>query len=98
MIDFGLQGRVLYVTGGGSGIGRAIATLAARGGMKVAVADAVGERAQEVARVLRDEGARTLALTLDVRDAAACAGAVEEIESSLGPIDAMVACAGVSTP
>jgi len=46
MIDFGLQGRVLYVTGGGSGIGRAIATLAARGGMKVAVADAIAERAQ----------------------------------------------------
>jgi NAD(P)-dependent dehydrogenase (short-subunit alcohol dehydrogenase family) len=49
MIDFGLQGRVLYVTGGGSGIGRAIATLGARGGMKVAVADAVGERAADVA-------------------------------------------------
>jgi len=98
MIDFGLQGRVLYVTGGGSGIGRAIATLAARGGMKVAVADAVGDRAEEVAAVLRKEGAQTLALTLDVRDAAACNKAVERIEATLGPIDGMVACAGVSTP
>jgi NAD(P)-dependent dehydrogenase (short-subunit alcohol dehydrogenase family) len=98
MIDFGLQGRVLYVTGGGSGIGRAVATLAARGGMKIAVADAIAERAEEVAGALRRDGAQTLALTLDVRDAAACADAVEKIESALGPIDAMVACAGVSTP
>ena len=98
MIDFGLQGRVLYVTGGGSGIGRAIATLAARGGMKVAVADAVVERAQEVAASLRQEGAQAFALTLDVRDGAACAAAVETIEAELGAIDAMVASAGVSTP
>lgn len=98
MIDFGLKERVLYVTGGGSGIGRAIATLAAQGGMKVAVADAIGERAQEVAGALRQEGARTLALTLDVRDAAACSDAVARIEADLGPIDGMVACAGVSTP
>ena len=98
MIDFGLQDRVLYVTGGGSGIGRAIATLAARGGMKVAVADAIGERAQEVAVALRQEGAQALALTLDVRDGAACAAAVQAIEAELGAIDAMVASAGVSTP
>jgi len=93
-----LQGRVLAVTGGGSGIGRAIATLAARGGMKVAVADAIAERAQEVAASLRQEGAQALALTLDVRDGAACAAAVETIEGELGAIDAMVASAGVSTP
>lgn len=98
MIDFGLRGRVLYVTGGGSGIGRAIATMAADGGMKVAVADAIGERAEEVAAALRAKGAESLALTLDVRDAAACAQAVAQIESRLGPIDGMVACAGVSTP
>lgn len=98
MIDFGLRGQVLYVTGGGSGIGRAIATMAARGGMKVAIADAVGERADEVAAALRKDGAETLALTLDVRDAAGCGQAVERIEATLGPIDCMVACAGVSTP
>jgi len=98
MIDFGLRGQVLYVTGGGSGIGRAIATMAARGGMKVAVADAVGERADEVAAALRKDGAEALALTLDVRDAAGCGQAVERIEATLGPIDCMVACAGVSTP
>lgn len=98
MIDFGLQGRVLYVTGGGSGIGRAIATLAARGGTKVAVADAIADRAQETAGALRELGAQALGLTLDVRDAAACVEAARRIESALGTIDAMVASAGVSTP
>jgi NAD(P)-dependent dehydrogenase (short-subunit alcohol dehydrogenase family) len=98
MIDFGLQGRVLYITGGGSGIGRAIATMAAQGGMKVGVADAVGERAEEVAAELRAQGGQALAFTLDVRDASACQAAVATIESGLGPIDAMVACAGISTP
>jgi NAD(P)-dependent dehydrogenase (short-subunit alcohol dehydrogenase family) len=66
--------------------------------MKVAVADAIGDRAEEVAGALRKEGAQTLALTLDVRDAAACNKAVERIEAALGPIDGMVASAGVSTP
>jgi NAD(P)-dependent dehydrogenase (short-subunit alcohol dehydrogenase family) len=98
MIDFGLQGRVLYVTGGGSGIGRAIAVLAAHGGMKVAVTDAIAERAEDVADAIQTVGAQALALKLDVRDGAACIAAVEQIESTLGPIDAMVASAGVSTP
>ncbi len=49
---YGLQGRVLYITGGGSGIGRAIALEAARGGALVAVADAVAERAESVAGAL----------------------------------------------
>ncbi|MFM0757326.1 SDR family NAD(P)-dependent oxidoreductase [Paraburkholderia strydomiana] len=86
------------MTGGGSGIGRAIATLAARGGMKVALADVACERAEEVAGVLQEEGHNALALTLDVRDSAACEAAVSAIEAKLGPIDCMVACAGISTP
>jgi NAD(P)-dependent dehydrogenase (short-subunit alcohol dehydrogenase family) len=98
MIDFGLRGQVLYITGGGSGIGRAIALMGARGGMKVAVADAVGERAEQVAAEVRALGVEAIGLTLDVRDAAGCAHVVETIEGKLGPIAGMVACAGVSSP
>jgi NAD(P)-dependent dehydrogenase (short-subunit alcohol dehydrogenase family) len=97
-MDYGLRGRVLFVTGGGSGIGRAIAHEAARGGVRVAVADAVAERAAQVAAELRGLGAEALPCTLDVRDAAACETAVAQVESALGPIDAMVACAGISPP
>lgn len=98
MMNYGLEGRVLFVTGGGSGIGRAIALEAARGGAHVAVADAVAERAAQVAAELRALGVPALACTLDVRDAAACEATVAGIETTLGPIDAMVACAGISPP
>ncbi|MGE0330289.1 MAG: SDR family NAD(P)-dependent oxidoreductase [Ramlibacter sp.] len=98
MMDYGLKGRVLFVTGGGSGIGRAIALEAARGGAHVAVADAVAERATQVAAELRALGVPALACPLDVRDAAACEATVADIETRLGAIDAMVACAGISPP
>lgn len=97
-MDYGLQGRVIFVTGGGSGIGRAIGIEAARGGAKVAVVDAVAERAEQVATELRDLGAKAVAETLDVRDPAACEATVARVEQTLGAIDGMVACAGISPP
>lgn len=98
MIDYGIKDRVIYITGGGSGIGRAIALLAARGGARVAVADAVGDRAAQVAAELRDLGVQAMGETLDVRDAQACDAVVARIEDKLGPLDGMVACAGISPP
>lgn len=98
MIDWNLRGRRLLVTGGGSGIGRAIATEAARGGMAVAVVDAVAERAEQVADELKAIGAQAQAFALDVRDAAGCEATVAAAEQALGPLDAMVACAGISPP
>jgi len=97
-MDYGLQGRVIFITGGGSGIGRAIGIEAARGGARVAVIDAVPERADQVAAELRDLGADAVAETLDVRDAAACEATVARVEQKLGAIDGMVACAGISPP
>lgn len=97
-MDYGLRGRLIFITGGGSGIGRAIGVDAARGGASVAVVDAVAERAEQVAAELRDLGAKAMAETLDVRDAAACEAAVARVEQKLGAIDGMVACAGISPP
>jgi NAD(P)-dependent dehydrogenase (short-subunit alcohol dehydrogenase family) len=97
-MDYGLQGRVIFITGGGSGIGRAIAIEAARGGARVAVVDAIGERAEQVATELRELGAETLAKTLDVRDTSACEAVVARVEKELGAIEGMVACAGISPP
>jgi NAD(P)-dependent dehydrogenase (short-subunit alcohol dehydrogenase family) len=98
MIDYGLKNRVIYITGGGSGIGRAIALLAARGGARVAVADSLADRAGQVAAELRDLGVQAMGETLDVRDAHACDAVVARIEDKLGPLDGMVACAGISPP
>lgn len=97
-MDYGLRDRVIFITGGGSGIGRAIALEAARGGARVAVVDAVAQRAAQVAAELRDLGTQAAGETLDVRDAAACEAVVAEVEEKLGAIDGMVACAGISPP
>lgn len=93
-----MHDRVVLVTGGGSGIGRAIATLAVQQGARVAIADALADRADATAAALCREGGQAIAVTLDVRDSAACDAAVARIESELGPIDGMVASAGVSPP
>ncbi|MDR3453082.1 MAG: SDR family NAD(P)-dependent oxidoreductase [Rhodoferax sp.] len=98
MIDYGLKDRVIFITGGGSGIGRAIALLAARGGARVAVADAVAERATQVAAELRDLGMQAMGELLDVRDSQTCDNVVARVEEQLGPLDGMVACAGISPP
>lgn len=90
-----LQGQTALVTGGGSGIGRAVAVRFAAEGAAVAVADLDGSRAEAVAKELRDGGARALGLAVDVRDEAAVATAVARIEDELGAIDAAVTCAGI---
>jgi len=98
MIAYGLKDRVIFVTGGGSGIGLAIATMAVRDGARVVIADAVAERARDAAAALCEAGGRVVAETLDVRDAAACEDVVARVETTVGPIDGMVACAGISPP
>jgi NAD(P)-dependent dehydrogenase (short-subunit alcohol dehydrogenase family) len=98
MMDYGLRDRLIFITGGGSGIGRAIALEAAREGARLAVVDAMADRAQQVATELRDLGAQAVGETLDVRDAAACEAVVARVEDKLGPIAGMVASAGISPP
>ncbi|MBX6393694.1 MAG: SDR family NAD(P)-dependent oxidoreductase, partial [Burkholderiales bacterium] len=97
-MDFGLHDRVLLVTGGGSGIGKAVVEMAARQGMQTAILDINADAARQLAERLRARGCPSTAIGCDVRDATAIARAVEEVESSLGPIDGLVTSAGVSRP
>jgi 3-hydroxybutyrate dehydrogenase len=91
-----LAGRVAVVTGGGSGIGAGICRAFAREGAPVAVADLNPEAARRVAAEIEMEGGRSLAVPLDVTDAAAVARAADEIESALGPLEVWVNNAGIS--
>lgn len=97
-MDFGLQGRVVFVTGGGSGIGLAAALAAARQGAHVAIADVNAQAAQAAADLARREGVRALALPLDVTDADALEEAGARVCAELGVPEGLVASAGISRP
>lgn len=86
-----LANKTLLITGGGSGIGRATARLAAREGARVAVADRNLEAAQETVAMLEGEG---LAIGMDVTSSADCARMVEETLARFGRIDILCSNAG----
>ncbi|MGF7159272.1 NAD(P)-dependent dehydrogenase (short-subunit alcohol dehydrogenase family) [Rhodoligotrophos appendicifer] len=98
MLNFGLEGRVIMVTGGASGIGGAVVRLAAADGAKVAVVDANQEAGDAMVARLEAAGSQAVAITLDVRDSEALRAAVETTEAVLGPLDGVVAAAGISRP
>lgn len=85
-----LPDRVAIVTGGGSGIGRAIAVLFAREGARVAVADRAADRAAEVADEITAAGGQAVALTVDVTDGAAVERMAAEVAERFGRIDVLV--------
>ena len=86
-----LEGRVALVTGGASGIGRAIARELATRGARVAVVDLDGEAAATVAAALTGG----LALACDVSDTDACESVVRQVHETLGSVDILVNDAGL---
>ncbi len=87
----GLQGKVVFVTGAGSGIGRAIALRLASEGAKVAVTDMVESTAKSTAAEI---GPTAAALMVDITSTASVRAGVEETERKLGPIDVLINNAG----
>jgi NAD(P)-dependent dehydrogenase (short-subunit alcohol dehydrogenase family) len=87
-----LAGKVCLVTGGGSGIGRAVAHRFAAEGALVAVADVRRAAADETVRAL---GERGLALTVDALSTADVEVALDEIVARFGGLDVLVNNAGV---
>jgi 2-hydroxycyclohexanecarboxyl-CoA dehydrogenase len=88
------EGQVAVVTGGGSGIGRAAVLLLASQGAAVAVADIDRAAAARVAAEVTAAGGRTVAVEVDVTDAAQVRAMAAEAERTLGPIDVLVSNAG----
>jgi NAD(P)-dependent dehydrogenase (short-subunit alcohol dehydrogenase family) len=90
-----LTGKVVLVTGGGRGIGRAVALEAARRGARVAVLARTEGEVRQTAELARKHGGEAIALIGDVAVADDVAAAVHETETELGPVDALVANAGI---
>jgi NAD(P)-dependent dehydrogenase (short-subunit alcohol dehydrogenase family) len=90
-----LAGKAALITGGGTGIGRAIAVAFAREGAKVAVAGRRVDKLQETLREMEEHGGETLAIRCDVSQAQDAERAVEEAASAFGSLNVLVNNAGV---
>jgi NAD(P)-dependent dehydrogenase (short-subunit alcohol dehydrogenase family) len=90
-----LSGRVVLVTGGGSGIGLAICEALAAAHALVAVTDVDGEIAEAVAGRLRDAGATATAYQLDVSDPSQVESVTTAVVNDFGFIDGAVNNAGI---
>ena len=83
------------VTGGGSGIGRAVCLAFAREGADVGVADVNLEGIEATAQEVRKSGRKAVALQVDVSNPTAVQGMVNQAATALGHIDVLVNSAGV---
>ncbi|MEE2789443.1 MAG: SDR family oxidoreductase [Myxococcota bacterium] len=88
--------KVALVTGGASGIGRALGERLASNGAIVYLADIDGAAAQAAADTLRPQGGQVIAATLDVTDAQAFQALANRIRTERGHIDYLFNCAGLA--
>jgi 3-oxoacyl-[acyl-carrier protein] reductase len=94
-VDAALVGRVVLVTGGSSGIGRAIAIAAARAGADVALTYLTNEEgARDAARAIEAMGSRAAVIQLDVADEASVRAVGPAARGALGRLDVWVNNAG----
>ena len=94
--EYSLEGKSALITGGGRGIGKAIALVLAEAGADVAVASRTLDQVEQVADEIRSLGRNSVAVQLDVSDSAQAEQAVSQATAALGKIDILVNNAGIS--
>jgi NAD(P)-dependent dehydrogenase (short-subunit alcohol dehydrogenase family) len=90
------QDKVAFITGAASGIGLGLARTFARAGMRVAMADKRAEAVTAAAAALARQGARVLAVPLDVTDREGWVRAADRVEADLGNVALVCSNAGVN--
>jgi NAD(P)-dependent dehydrogenase (short-subunit alcohol dehydrogenase family) len=88
--------KVVLVTGGSKGIGRAIALALAEDGADVALAARSPEPLEKTAREIEERGRRALAVPTDITDPEQCRALVERVIGELGGLDVLVNNAGAA--
>jgi len=96
--DGSFAGKVAFVTGGGSGIGRATALAFAREGASVVVADVTDQDNQETARMIEAQGGLALAVRCNVSRPEDVKAALDQVIQSFGRLDIAFNNAGVEQP
>lgn len=92
-----LAGRVAVVTGGGRGIGAAVARALAADGASVAVAARTAEQVEGVAAALQEAGRDSGAFPCDITDPASVQDLRAGVERRLGPVDILINNAGIAS-
>jgi glucose 1-dehydrogenase len=90
-----LEDQVAIVTGGGQGIGKAIALRCALEGADIAVLDINEDTAEATTREILDSGRRALVKVADVSDPEAVSTAVDEVVNELQRVDVLINNAGI---
>lgn len=93
-----LAGKVAVITGGGSGIGKELATQLAQKGMKVVIASTSDEKLQSAVEDIKKAGGKdVLAVKTDVSKRDQVVNLHEQATKAFGPVDVLVCNAGVTT-
>jgi 3-oxoacyl-[acyl-carrier protein] reductase len=87
---YSVKGKVVIVTGGGTGIGKVYSQRLAEGGARVVLADIATEASEAVAASIRDAGGEAIAISTDVIDPDAVQAMVDETIVKWGRIDGLI--------
>jgi NAD(P)-dependent dehydrogenase (short-subunit alcohol dehydrogenase family) len=84
------DGEVVFITGGGTGLGRAMAIEFARLGAAVAIVSRKAEHRAAGVEAVESVGAKAVGVEVDIRDPAKIAAGFDEVEAALGPVSVLI--------
>lgn len=93
-----LDGKVMLVTGAGSGIGRVSAIIAAREGARLVLADIVEEPGEKTRLAIEEEGGHATFVRTDVTDEGSVRALLSAARAAYGDVTTLFACAGLWRP